>query len=55
VQLLGVILSFGTFALGAVLAIRLLHLGVRMRTAPELAMGGRFNRSMQHLLFHPDG
>lgn len=38
-QLLGVILSFGTFALGAVLAIRLLHLGVRMRTAPELAMG----------------
>lgn len=38
-ELLGTILSLATFGLGVVLAIRLLRLGIRGRTAPELAMG----------------
>lgn len=38
-ELLAAVLSFGTFALGVVLGIRLLRLAARTRTAPELAMG----------------
>lgn len=38
-ELLGTVLSLGTVALGVVLAFRLLRLGIRGRTAPELAMG----------------
>jgi hypothetical protein len=37
--LAGLMLNFATFALGLVLAFRLLRLAARRRTAPELAMG----------------
>lgn len=38
-ELVAVLLSFGTFALGLSLAVGLLRLAARTRTAPELAMG----------------
>jgi hypothetical protein len=39
VQALGMVISLATVALGIALAVGLLRLGVRNRTAPELAMG----------------
>jgi len=38
-QTLGAVFSLATLALGLVLTVRLLHLAVRTRKAPELAMG----------------
>jgi hypothetical protein len=38
-ELVAVLLSLGTFALGLVLGVRLLRLAAHTRTAPELAMG----------------